>query len=256
MKRITLFVGYNNTKNVPDYVVYWVKKLSEISDVFYFCDNDVSNIDLTPLDPYVLYKGGTRHQKYDFGSWDKLFDIIGDNLGSYDQLLLINDSTYGPFYSLSFVFDSMLSKNIDFWGMSKSYEINPHLQSFFLVFNRNVFINPKFRNYFRSDKLKLTYEECVTFFEVPLLTYLESLGYKSGAFIDSNQIKSYPINSTRYWESLLDLKCPLIKRKIFNKRGFSKERKWFKFFKLKKLFPDESYLLSLIQKDLGKHYFF
>ena len=248
---MSLFVGFNKNNVIPDYVVYWAKMLSEISDVFYFCDNNISDIDLTPLDPYVLYKGGARHQKFDFGSWDNLFNILGDSINRYDQLLLINDSIYGPFYPLSSIFNVMKDKAIDFWGMCKSYQINTHLQSFFLVFNKCVFMDPKFRDYFKSDKKKITYEEAVNDFEVPLLEYLESLGYKSGAFIDSKKIKPYPIDSTCYWETLLYLQCPIIKRKVFNQQGFSKEKKFFKFLKLKRMFSNKAYLLSAIKKDFS-----
>ena len=42
MKRICLFAGYDNKNIIHDYVVYYLKELSTVSDVYYMADNEIS----------------------------------------------------------------------------------------------------------------------------------------------------------------------------------------------------------------------
>src|SRR5438045_8800342 len=52
----------------------------------------------------------------------------------YKEVLMANDSVFGPLYDLGPIISTM-NKRFDIWGMTDSYEINYHLQSYFLYFN-------------------------------------------------------------------------------------------------------------------------
>lgn len=77
MKRICLFAGYDSNNIIHDYVVYYIKELSTVADVYYMADNEISDDEKSKIAPYVKGAYGYKHGKYDFGSWQELIKIIG-----------------------------------------------------------------------------------------------------------------------------------------------------------------------------------
>lgn len=54
------------------------------------------------------------------GFKDALCTYIGwDRLTEYDELILANDSFYGPFEDIRKIFAEMESRDLDFWGLMK-----------------------------------------------------------------------------------------------------------------------------------------
>ena len=43
MKRICLFAGYDSKNIIHDYVIYYLKELSTVADVYYMADNEISD---------------------------------------------------------------------------------------------------------------------------------------------------------------------------------------------------------------------
>ena len=110
MRRICLFAGYDKENVIQDYVVYLVKKLSQISDVYYMANGKISPEELIKIAPYtqMFYTGA--HSQKDFGSWKYIIDKLGWNkISQYNQLILCNDSIYGPFYDLNTIFKPLIN---------------------------------------------------------------------------------------------------------------------------------------------------
>ena len=108
MKTICLFAGYDKNGNIDDYVIYYIKKLSEICDVYYYGDFIANDGELLKLKKYTKKSFAKRHGRYDYGSWDELIKNIGwDVIQQYDQLILANDSCFGPLYPFQEVFKYM-----------------------------------------------------------------------------------------------------------------------------------------------------
>lgn len=85
MKRICLFAGYNAESKIQDYVLYYLKELSTVSDVYYMSDNNIDEEEKNKLMPYVKAVYGYKHGKYDFGSWQELIKTIGG--GNYQNTM-------------------------------------------------------------------------------------------------------------------------------------------------------------------------
>ena len=114
MKRICLFAGYDNKNIIHDYVVYYLKELSTVADVYYMADNEISDDEKAKITPYVKEAYGFNHKKYDFGSWQELIKIIGwEKLSEYDELILANDSVFGPLYPIKELSVSEHSRRIE-----------------------------------------------------------------------------------------------------------------------------------------------
>ena len=182
-KRICLLAGFDKRNIVQDYVVYLARKMSKISDVYYFADGTMPSRELDKIRPYVKYAQSAPHKGGYFGSWQYLIHFIGwENLSKYQEMIICNDSIYGPLTNMEDIFDYMDLKGYDFWGLTENYNSEYHLDSYFMVFNQDVVANPKFRQFWQSitpELNKKSYETVLT----PFLT--------ENGFIGNSYIKNY-----------------------------------------------------------------
>lgn len=184
MKSICLFAGYDSEGVIHDYVVYYISKLSEFSDVYYMADCEMQEEELGKLAPYVKGAYAQRHGKYDFGSWQELVRRIGwEKIREYDRLILSNDSCYGPLCPLLPIMEEMEGRQVDFWGMTRNLDPQPHLQSYFLVFNKRCLQGRELRDFLLNVKEEKDAKQVILKYEIPLTQYMEFHGYRSDAYV-------------------------------------------------------------------------
>lgn len=231
-KRITIFAAYDSKKEIKKYVLTYLLYLRELSDFLIFIsDCDYSDYSKKILGNYVDYFECHKHGEYDFGSYKRGINYLinKDMLYQFDELIICNDSCL-CLGSLKKVFNTMSFQHVDFWGMTQSFEFRTHLQSFFLVFKKNVFTRIEFRNYFNSVEKKRSFGEIVASYELPLMKYFNELGFKSGAFFSLNN----KLNPSSFPKLLLNNNCPLIKKKIFLNDRWSKNSVLFLLLRINK----------------------
>jgi len=95
-KRISLFAGYDVDGLIDDSVILFVKELSRHSDVYFLSDSELQDGELDKLQDFVKGAWGIRHGEYDFGSYKRLacYLVGWDKIEEYDELILVNDSSY------------------------------------------------------------------------------------------------------------------------------------------------------------------
>lgn len=77
--------------------------------------------------------GGFKDALTKFLKWEEIYE--------YDELLLFNDSFFGPFDSFSHVFSVMEKKDVDFWTLTKDNGYTrkvPAVQSYFIVIRKTL----------------------------------------------------------------------------------------------------------------------
>jgi lipopolysaccharide biosynthesis protein/glycosyltransferase involved in cell wall biosynthesis len=213
-KRICLFAGYNAEGCIHEYVVFYISRLAAIADVHYLADCEMVDGQLEKLAPYVKTARGYRHEKYDFGSWQELTNHIGWNtIEDYDELILCNDSCYGPLFPLDSIFDTMESKQVDFWGMTESSELlTRHLQSYFLVFSKDVIHANVLKLFFKGVRKQQEFWNYVVKYEIFLTQMLVNMGFKFDSYLKARS----EINTTSFPMTLIrDFKFPFIKIKSY-----------------------------------------
>jgi len=157
----------------------------------------------------------------DFGAWSWAIknNIIPDNT---DYLLLTNDSLYGPIFPLTPILETMLSKpDIDFWGLTESYERSWHLQSYFLLFSKKVFLSDTFKKVFSQEFKGLSKLQIIKKGELQLSKLLSDAGFKGSAYIPYNQLDpDFEVSDLRnptlfFWEQLIEkFHFPFIKKEL------------------------------------------
>lgn len=123
-----------------------------------------------------------KNRGYDFLSYRVgLSKIDGDVC---DEVILCNDSVYGPLRPLGTLFASMDRVDCDFWGLTDSRDFGYHLQSYFLVFRRRALSAPAFERFWRGVRALGDKRRVIRGYEIPMTRILAAAGLEPAAFVD------------------------------------------------------------------------
>lgn len=238
IKRLGIFVFYNKAGKAEEYVDYLLASIRPyLSELFL-----VSNCELT-------YKTQKSFKKYtenifirentglDAAAYKKalLYYCGMDVCREYDEVILFNDTIYGPFISFDKIFTSMNSRDIDFWGILAGYQsedstgtmscgyIPDHIQSWFWVFRKSLLNSNDFWFYWkRYDDSINNFWDVVSKHEFVFTNYFEKLGFKWDIYSDSEPYRSSDLrknyNFYGYSANLMlqEMHTPFLKRKPFS----------------------------------------
>jgi rhamnosyltransferase len=120
---------------------------------------------------------------YDFMSYQA--GIHSLDCSAYDQLVVCNDSVYGPFFDLAAIFQEMDSRpGVDFWGMTSNNDIAYHLQSYFMVFNRQVLLSDTFQRFWQDVRVLESKREIIRQYEVGLSQSLTRAEFTASVYAE------------------------------------------------------------------------
>ena len=177
-----------------------------------------------------MFSDFSPHGEYDFGSYKRGYQYALKHglLEEADELVLCNDSCFSVM-DFDDMFSQMSRRSCDFWGVTDSIEIQYHLQSYFLVFKKNVFTHKEFANFLNSVVRQDNVNDVIKKYEIALTPFLQNINFTSDVFIKHQE----KINPTMKPITLLEHNIPLIKRRIFVLYGASEESVRLLLFKLK-----------------------
>ena len=222
-KLICLFAHYNARGEIAQYVLTYLDHLANIGFDIFFISNSAVNKESRSLmeKKYSNCKIFERENSGgDFGAWQW---AIQNNLipPGTENLLLTNDSVFGPLFDLQPIFDQMQNGDSDFWGLTDSFHHSWHIQSYFICFSKKVFFSEAFQSVFRqsfSSKNKL---QIIRRGEILLTQNLVKAGFKAKVFIpykklDDEADSNFTYNPTHFfWNTLItEYRFPFIKREF------------------------------------------
>ena len=220
VKRVAVFAAFDANGKIHRYVQTYLKELKKIAQkIIFVCDNDISAEELKKIDAFADAALRQKHGEYDFGSYKRGIAFARENrlLENADELILCNDSCF-CLGDLSVIFNC--SNNCDFYGATQSTEVKRHLQSYFMVFKKNVFSSEAFVALFKQIEKKSYATQVVYAYELSLTALLEKEGFCYKAYIPSNQGD----NPTKYPVLLMQKhNFPFLKRKCFLNKKLNAE---------------------------------
>jgi hypothetical protein len=119
---------------------------------------------------------------YDFYSWKTGLDHAGD-WDAFDRVLICNDSVVGPMRPFSEILGDGAPEDADFWGMTASNEISPHVQSWFVVFERPVITSGLLHAFWRAMEPVSNRYVVIRRYEVGLSKLLLTGGLRMGSYL-------------------------------------------------------------------------
>lgn len=227
MKRAAVFAHYDKDSVIDDYVIYYLNGLKEVAQTIVFvscCDLPVEEI--SKLNGIVSYVIAEKHDEYDFGSYKRGFLYLKDRLNEFDELIFANDSCYGPLYPLNKVFSKMEKEVCDFWGITKNnygykkklchfFAKRPHIQSYFIVFRKDVFTSDLFVDFMKSVEHQNIKKQIVSKYEIGLTELFVKHGFKFKTYINAYE----NINNivVLKWRQIIEkYQMPFVKKSLFD----------------------------------------
>jgi lipopolysaccharide biosynthesis protein len=255
-KRLCFFSHFDPDGKIDDYVVFYLKNLVQLgADILFVSTSEnLLETELEKVLPYCIHLIQRKNISLDFGSWKICWDKARDDfkwLEQYDQLILANDSVYGPLFPLKEVFNQMESRGLDLWGTSSSAELEPHLQSYFLVFEKKAMRSPELKKFWKNFRFYRSKPRIIAEYELGVSRLAHRIGWKTGAFIDFDASQCKALNSTLFsWDTLIEQDhFPFLKTEVLklNRASSPRVTQWPEILKSQTGYP-----VDLIQRHLKR----
>lgn len=211
---VVVVAHWDMDARVDPYVRYMLDHFSSLGWKTVFASaNPIQDDNLEKLADAVLYR---TCPGYDFTSWKAALSVFPSLLQSR-ELVLCNDSVFGAIGSYAPMHEVMNGVDCDFWGITMSREIMPHLQSYHMVFREKALRHEAFIAFFNRVRLSDDRTTAISY-ETRFSLWLANHGLRPGAFASLSPEVTSDINpSCEYWKHLLEAGVPLIKRELLYK---------------------------------------
>lgn len=225
--RVCIFMVYGQY-GVEEYAYYLADALKKIAkDLIIVCNMPVSQKERERFQKITGLLHERANTGFDSGAFKDALDkyLTWEAIGEYEELLLVNDSCYGPIYPLEAMFGEMDANRgcLDFWGVTENeaHRESPyHIQSYFMVVRKRLLHSMAFREFWDTWVIPTSYWEAVRNYEWRFTTFFQERGFVGGAYIDNSELCTIKgeeqanifCNTHRL---VSKCRCPLVKRKAF-----------------------------------------
>lgn len=202
MNRVAIF-SYDNpgSKTCRD-IIYLINKIREVCSKVYVITNGKSekiqkelSVDISIVD---------NIHGFDANRWQYCIKYLWKEniINDIDELVLLNDSVFGPFYEFSEIFSEMSNRELDFWGITyheeirimqknkKNFCVPKRLQTYFMVFNKNMIQSDAFLEFWNKIPRIRNVKEYQKHFEYIMTKQFEDKGFRYSTYIDTSDIDS------------------------------------------------------------------
>lgn len=230
MKRLLIYLTYDKQNIIDAYIGYFLHCMRPIADtIITVCNMPYIEKGLHNLSDHadgIFYR---ENKGLDCGGFkDGLCQFVGwEQLKDYDEVILANDSFYGPFQDIGHIFLEMEARHLDFWGLMKrgsgAYGMTgkdpEHILSFFYVFQAPMIHSLDFRSYWEDMPYYKDYRTVVKQYERQLTKHFAELGYTYGTYADTEPNESSNPRNQFFqcdylsYEMITKRRFPFLKRK-------------------------------------------
>ncbi len=225
-RRTAIFAAFSGDGRLKDTVLYYLKGLREVADNIVFVANcPIFPDEVAKLDGLVRLAVFQHHGCYDFGSykigWNeaKALGLLEPDV--CDELVVCNDSCYGPVFPFTELFQKMADRwkeaerPADFWGMSLVCQYGRRMiPSYFYVFGPAVLEGSELDRWFDRMEPCGNRGQVVLRCESVLTQYLESSDYVSDAIVPKSFQSEHKATPIKFpLSTMRDFRDPLVKIK-------------------------------------------
>ena len=243
MRRMAIFVFYDFEGIVDEYVKYLLQSLMTVAEKIVIVSNGKLDIKgRKEFEIFTKYVYERDNRGYDAGAYKDTFTVYlkNEEWEKWDEVIMLNDTFYGPIYPWQEVFEKMDRQNVDFWGMTKQEKykwydgtiLPPHIQSYFLAVRKKILVSDTFKEFWINMDYSEELLDAVLNFEVRFTNYFSKHNYKYITYVDVMR-SDFLIDKTElpyeyYIMELLTItRMPLVKRKALTILNFEKALKTF-----------------------------
>lgn len=232
-RRLAIYAMYDKKGQVDDYIIYCINGLAKVVNDIIVVSNNILEPNAKQKLNMVTHIYERSDNGYDVGAFAHVIcDLqIKNEMCKYDELILLNDSIFGPFYPLTDMFSEMDKREtLDFWGITKrgnsdfdgGEHIYPeHMQLYFYVIRKRMLHSREFVGYWNIIPEQITdFRSAIINYEFTFTKYFEKQGYKWDVYCKTEEYNTNraSINLSPYhyasYELIKNEKCPFMKRKM------------------------------------------
>jgi len=225
-RRLVIYVVWDRRGDVEDYVAHALGGLRDHATHILVVVNgaltEAGRAHLEPVADEILVR---ENRGFDIWGHKHALDHLGSRIDQFDELVLTNDTWFGPVRPYGPIFTRMDGSPADFWGMTDHAreEPNPftgegvlyyHLQSFWIAVRRSMFLSATWRAYWQDLPEMPGYFDAVLKHEAVFTQHFADAGFHHDVAFPSSE---YPTDHPALFNPGLLLRdgCPLLKRRPF-----------------------------------------
>lgn len=230
-KRACIYFFYDGQGIVDDYIPYLLDDLMEnVDELVVVCNGKLTDDGRNKFARYgkVIERANEGLDVYAYKAGIEYFGW--DRLETFDELIMLNHTIFGPFYPFSETFEKMKNRDLDFWGITKHakldydpFGLNPygylpeHIQSHFMVYRKRMICKKEFQEYWDNFRPVNNYRDSVCYHESFFTKHFADLGYKWDVSVDVSDMEGMSDYPGLYCARQLveEKRCPIFKRRSF-----------------------------------------
>lgn len=182
MRRAAVFAHFDCHDLVAPYVIHLLEQVRTVCDTIVFVSTSrLSATEVARVSRIVQRVVLRENTGRDFGSYRE--GILSLRDAGFDEILIVNDSVFGPLMPLTDVFARMAAVPADAWSATSSWAISFHLQSYFVVFRRRVLESAVFWAFWRHLRPQPDKDRTILLGEIGLSYVLRAQGFRLRSFL-------------------------------------------------------------------------
>jgi lipopolysaccharide biosynthesis protein len=225
-RRLLIYVVYDRRGDVEEYIPYALTHLREhcarIVAVVNGSLTDEGRARLEVVTDDVVVR---ENRGFDIWGYKEGLEAVGEDIAEFDEVVLANDTWFGPVRPFAPLFERMDRRPLHFWGMTDHVRVEPHpftktgylpyhLQSYWVAVRREMFLSEQWRDYWRDLPIIESYSDAVVKHEGVFTEHFTEQGFVGEVAFPTftDKVENH---SVLYAEQLLDEGCPTLKRRSF-----------------------------------------
>lgn len=218
-KHFCIYASYHEKSRIRPDVFEQIKNLSLKYSIVYVVSADESikkdplYAKLSELVSKIIIRD---NMGYDFGSWKVGINFLRDKIKNIKSLLLMNDSLYGPIFSMDEIISNTINSPFDITSMTASNQFGYHGQSYYISYSNKIINSEVFQFFWKNcpikninsdeDKIRMILKYEVRFYQLLLKMNF------SHTVLFNLESKLNP--SIYSWNKLIDIGMPFIKNSL------------------------------------------
>lgn len=225
-RRLLIYVVYDRRGDVEEYIPYALNALRpHASTILAVVNGTLSEEGRARLEPVVDQIIVRENRGYDIWGYKEGLDAVGGSLVEYDEVVLANDTWFGPVQPFGPVFERMDQRPLHFWGMTDHVRVEPHpftnsgylpyhLQSYWVAVRREMFLSLEWAAYWRDLPEMTSYSDAVVKHEGVFTEHFTDHGFVGEVAFPTftDKVENHAV---LYAEQLIEAGCPTLKRRPF-----------------------------------------
>lgn len=210
-RRLGIYVVNTAGRAADEYVFHFLEHIREILNSL--CIVCVGGIAAASRERLLQYADTLQEARDGAFYCDLLERLSRENPGQYDELLLMDDTLFGPLYPIKETFQTIACRDLDFWGIAFSGK-EPEVP--FLAIRSSLFRKAEFTSY--CDAMRHTHADGVRWNPAEFIRYFTAHGFAWATYTGTEYMDSFCPDPAAQIPLLLvrDRRCPLVDRRCFS----------------------------------------